>query len=108
MIKNNYEIIKAIVERNSNNKDLSVVGKYDGLCSYRFVYYKICADYLKDDYNHTRASKAIKRGHNNSIYALKKFDELKDQLYFHSYLKLYNKCLYELIIIEKKINLIFI
>ena len=106
MIKSNYEIIKTIVERQSKNKDLSISGKHDGLSLFRYVYYKICKDYLKKGYSHTDASKTIKRKHNNSMYALRCFKNYKDQKFFHSYLELYNDCYFELLELESRINLI--
>lgn len=106
MIKTNYQIIKKIVERKSNNKDLSISGKNDGLSLFRYVYYSLCKDYLKKKYRHADASRTIKRGHNNSLYALRVFKEFKDQKFFHSYLELYSECFIELKRIEKEINLI--
>ena len=104
MIKNNYQIIKRIVEVKSNNKDLSIKGCADGLVLYRCIYYKLCKDYLKKQYNHTSASKEINRDHNNSRYALMNFNELKDQKFFHTYIDLYNECNIVLKEIEKEIN----
>ena len=108
MIKTNYEIIKAIVERKSNNKDISIYGKYDGFSNFRYVYYELCKDYLEKKYSHTDAAITIKRDHNNSRYALRAFNNFTNQKFFDSYLELYNACNIELKRVEKEINLIII
>ena len=104
MIKNNYEIIKGIVERKSNNKDLAMKGVYKGLSLTRFVYYKLCSDYMKSEYTHTAGAKAINRGHNHSLRGVKKYDELYDQEFFKRYKSLYVDCCIELLELEIKIN----
>ena len=106
MIKTNYEIIKAIVERKSKCNDLSMKGVYKGLSLTRFVYYKLCSDYMKNKYSHPDAAKTIKRGHCHSMRAVGKYDELCGQEFFEYYKLLYVDCVIELIRIEKEINLI--
>ena len=104
MIKNNYEIIKAIVERKSKCNDLSIEGVYKGLSLTRFVYYKLCQDYMKNKYSHTDAAKAIKRGHNNALRSIKKYEELYYQEFFKYYKSIYIACSIELLELEVIIN----
>ena len=104
MIKTNYEIIKAIVERKSKCNDLSAKGVYKGLSLTRFVYYKLCLDYMKSEYTHTAGAKAINRGHNHSLRGVKKYDELYNQEFFEYYKSLYVDCTIELLELEVKIN----
>jgi hypothetical protein len=106
MIKTNYEIIRAIVESKAPVRDLSIRGQFREVSLSRCVYYQIGLDYLKEDYNHTAASKTIKKGHNNSIYSLENFKRFKCQKFFSNYMSLYINCEIELLRIEKEINLI--
>ena len=108
MIKNNYEIIKAIVESKSKCNDLSMRGVYKGLSITRFVYYKLCLGYIKNEYSHTDAARTIKRDHNHSIRGLKKYDELYGQEFFEYYKSLYIDCSMELLELEVKINSVII
>jgi hypothetical protein len=104
MIKTNYEIIRVIVESNAPIKDLSIRGQFREVSLSRCVYYQLGLDYLKKDYNHTTASKTIKKGHNNSIYSLENFKRFKDQKFFKEYMNLYVDCGIELLELEIKIN----
>ena len=104
MIKTNYEIIKGIVEKRAKIKNLSIKGKYDGAFMYRYIYYKLCKDYMGKKYVHDTAAKTIKRDHNNSCYGIKTFNKLKDQKFFKRYLNIYVDCGIELLQLESQVN----
>ena len=91
-LKTIYEIVKKVVEHHSGFKNISIKGKRDNAACIRYIYYQLCLESAKEDYSHTRAAKTIKRDHNNSLYGINKFQELKNQPWFHQYLDIYNVC----------------
>jgi hypothetical protein len=108
MIKTNYEIIRAIVERMSGNKKMVTQSKGRDTSNVRYVYYQLCKDYYGDSYNHRKAAKVLNSPHSQSNYALKMFVKLKGQSYFNHYIELYNDCYYDLLELEVKINSVII
>jgi len=104
MIKTNYQIIKGLVEKISNCKDLSEKGQYKGLSLTRCVYYQLCCDYMGKDYVHMDAAKTIKKYHSGSIYGLKNFERFKSQEFFNSYMMIYVDCGIELLQLETILN----
>ena len=104
MIKTNYEIIKGLVEKRANVKDISIKGKANGISLVRFVYYQLCYDYLGESYAHAAAQKTINRAHNNSRDGLGKFEKLKGQEFFNPHMELYVVCGIELLQLESRIN----
>jgi hypothetical protein len=104
MILSNYKIIKKLVEKHSNIKDLSLKGNKKHLALSRCVYYRICKIYQGKNYSHTEAGKAIGRGHNNSIYGLKSFSKFRCQIFFEEYMNIGFYCTAELSELEIKIN----
>ena len=104
MIKTNYEIIKGLVEKTSNCKDLSEKGQYKGLSLTRCVYYQLCYDYMGKDYVHIDAAKTIKKYHSGSIYGLKNFERFESQEFFHYYYDVYIECIRDLGKLETQVN----
>jgi hypothetical protein len=104
MILSNYKIIKKLVEKYANIKDLSIKGNKKHLALSRCVYYRICKIYQGKDYSHTEAAKAIGRGHNNSIYGLKSFYKFRYQIFFEEYMNIGFYCQVDLTELETKIN----
>lgn len=104
MIKSNYEIIKAIVEKISKEKDISIKSQVVRLTMLRLIYYKLCKDCYGKEYNHRMSSEVINRHYKNSRGWLNSFDSYKNQIFFSAYYIIYIDCGYELLELEVKIN----
>ena len=106
MILTNYKIIKKLVEKYTNIKDLSIPKHNKMLTLSRCIYYQLCFDYQGKKYSHTEASKTINREHHNSNYGLKSFDKFYGQNFFKEYANIYVDCSMDLLELEVKINTI--
>ena len=89
-LKSKYEIVKRVVNRMSG-LDISANSKLGKLPFLRYVYYQICKDFDKD-INISECSRLLNRTHSHGIYALKKFNQYKNQKCFKKSIEFYNKC----------------
>lgn len=94
-LKSNYKLVKEVVERIAE-VDLTAKSRKHQLPYIRYVYYRICKDFDKDDFMISHCSMEIFQKHDLAIYGLKRFDDYKSQTFFAPIMELYKECTLEL------------
>lgn len=90
-LKSKYEIVKNVVEMLSDI-DMSSSSKAGKIPYIRYVYYKLCEDFDKENLNISECSRLLNRPHTQGLYAIKKFNQYEHQECFSEMFDLYNAC----------------
>jgi len=83
------KLIKKLVERESGIGNLAERSRKRNLTSYRFVYFKLCRKFAKQDSLHKIALTVGLKNHATTMSGLVKFEELKHSKGFAKYYACY-------------------
>ena len=97
---NSYERIKKMVEKKMNIEDISSMSRKQRHVKARYLYFKLCQEFLKHRFRLMACSEMVGRQHEMVLYGINVFEDLLDTVYYVDVKKAYTELIVELDIIN--------
>lgn len=87
-----YERIKKIVEDKMDIKDISSRSRLAWNVKARYLYFKLCQEFLKHNFRQMACASVVDRNHEMVIHGIREFNNLIDTPFYSDIIEIYSSC----------------